>query len=67
MGFIIEYPQGFERDEGASEGDTQWVRNKTGHFSSPSMPWEKPARQSARLGGLWYTGRQSRSQNENSG
>jgi hypothetical protein len=27
---------GYERDEDALEVETQWVRNKTSHFSSPS-------------------------------
>ena len=37
-GLHHQYPQEFERNEDAPEEDTQWVRDKTGHFSSPSTP-----------------------------
>jgi len=32
------YSCGFERNEDAPEAGTQWVRNKTSHFSFPSTP-----------------------------
>jgi hypothetical protein len=36
--FQHQYSCGFERDEDALEGNTQWVRDKISHFNSCSTP-----------------------------